>query len=87
MVTNQTGQQLLLQAREPGQIRIGQQIRAMLMMPGMCDIETDLVQARRPLQQLRVLRIRQTPAIGNSFEQCPRRLLDALGLLDIDMKA
>ena len=87
MAADEPRQQTLLFAREARHIGVFEQIRAVLVMARMRDIEADLVQARRPSEQPRRQRIIELPGVCDLREQPEGGALDALGLRQIDLVA
>ena len=59
----------------------------MLVVPGVRDVEPDLVQARAPLEQLRRQRILELPGGGDLLQEATHGRLDPPGLRDVDVVA
>ena len=79
--------ELLLEPDEARQIRVRDQVAAVVVIAGMRDVEPDFVQPRGPDQQLPKRSVRELPSSRGLLEQRRRRRLDARGLLQVDVIA
>src|SRR5690606_38210635 len=87
MGRDQRGQELLLDPAESRQVRVREQIAAVLVILRVRDVETDLVQARRPPEELAAARLAERPRRLDMIEQHADRPFDPLPLLLVDVIA
>src|SRR5262245_54074176 len=77
--------ELLLEPDEARQVRVRDQVTAVVVIAGMRDVEPDLVQARRPHEHLLEALIVELPPTSDLLEQRYGRALDSRSLLEIDV--
>ena len=77
----------LLFLRKSRHVRVLEQIRAVLVIVRMRDVQADLVQPRGPRQHQLRERLVQLPLAGRLPQEIQRRRFDALGLRRVDVIA
>jgi len=80
------GERLLILSREAEQVRLGDDVRAVLVKLLVGDIEPDLVELRCPGEQPGFLPRAQVPGTAHPSQEAPRGLLHPSRLITVDVE-